>query len=242
MSLIESVGKVLKKAMFEPKWRCLVCEKEIFSGGYFCSECEENLPKITDAYCDHCGRKLNVPALFCTTCKGNLTRVDKARSLYEYGGEISSLIKKAKYSGAKYIYEAFTEDLKNLYLKTCFNADFITFVPTTDKTLKERGYNQSEILAKNLSASVNVPMFRGVKKVKETPHQAGLNAKERFENLKTAYRITDKKLLTGKTVLIVDDVTTTGATSESLAAKLKEAGAVKVYLLTVCSVSSPDYF
>ena len=242
MKFAESVGKVLRRTMFEPKWKCLVCEKEIFDGGYFCSDCEEELPRITDAYCDHCGRKLNVSALFCTTCKGNLTQVDKARSLYEYGGEMSSLIKKAKYSGAKYIYEAFTEDLKNLYLKTCFNADFITFVPATVKALKERGYNQSEILAVNLSRAVGVPIFDGVKKVKDTPHQAGLTAKERSENLRTAYRLTDKKLLTGKTVLIADDVTTTGATSESLAAKLKEAGASKVYLLTVCSVSPPDRF
>lgn len=242
MGFLESVGNVLKKGMFDPKWKCLLCEKEIFSGGYFCSECEEKLPKITDAYCDHCGRKLKVSALFCTTCKGRLTEIDKARSLYEYGGEIGSLIKKAKYSGAEYVYEAFTEGLKNLYLKTCFNADFITFVPTTDKVLKERGYNQSEILAKNLSVAVNVPMFFGVKKVKETPHQAGLNAKERFENLRTAFRLKDKKLLKDKTVLIVDDVTTTGATSESLARKLKEAGAIKVYLLTVCSVSPSDHF
>ncbi|MBO4594942.1 MAG: zinc ribbon domain-containing protein [Clostridia bacterium] len=94
MKFAESVGRVLRKAMFEPKWKCLVCEKEIFDGGYFCSDCEEKLPRITDAYCDHCGRKLNVSALFCTTCKGNLTQVDKARSLYEYGGEMSSLIKR----------------------------------------------------------------------------------------------------------------------------------------------------
>ena len=242
MSFFRTVGRIANKAMFDPKWKCLICEREIFDGGYFCKDCEEKLPKITDAYCNHCGRKLKVSALFCTTCKGNLTKVDKARSLYEYGGDIGSLVKKAKYSGAKYVYEAFTEDLKNLYLKTCFNADYITFVPTTEKTLKERGFNQSEILAENLSVAVNVPMFRGVKKVKETPHQAGLNAKDRFKNLKTAFRLTDRKLLTGKTVLIVDDVTTTGATSESLAEKLKGAGAAKVYLITVCSVSSPDHF
>lgn len=241
MSLKSFIDKIFGKGLFNTKWKCLVCEKEIFEG-YFCDECKSKLLKIGNAYCDHCGRKLNVSAAFCTTCKGRLTKVDKARSLFEYRGAVSILIKKAKYSGAKYIYDAFTEDLKNLYLKTCFNADFITFVPSTEKAEKERGYNQSRILAENLSGAVNVPIFTGVKKVKDTPHQAGLNRKERAENLKTAFRIVNKKSLVGKSVLIVDDVTTTGATSEALAGKLKRAGASKVYLMTLCSVTPEEKF
>ena len=242
MGLKEFFGKLAVKGLYDPKWRCIVCEREIFDGKYFCPSCKDKLPVITDCYCEHCGRKLKTSARFCSTCKGTLTEVDRARSLFEYGKEVGSLIKKAKYSGAKYIYDAFTEDLKNLYLKNCFNADFITFVPATETTLKERGYNQSEILAKNLSTAVNVPLFCGVKKVKDTPHQAGLDRKKRIENLKTAFRIVDKKTIENKTVLIVDDVTTTGATSESLAAKLKKAGAREVFLITLASVSSADHF
>ena len=72
----------LGKYLYNSKWRCVVCSKEIIDQGYFCKDCYKKLPVNDGPFCDHCGRKLDVGRLYCTTCKGTLTAVDKARSAY----------------------------------------------------------------------------------------------------------------------------------------------------------------
>ena len=112
----------------------------------------------------------------------------------------------------------------------------------TQKSQKKRGYNQSFILAKGVSEKVGAPLFCGIEKVKETKRQATLRRDDRLKNLKDAFRITNKRQIKDKTVLIVDDVTTTGATGEAIAERLKKAGAKIVYLLTVASLPPKDNY
>ena len=108
--------------------------------------------------------------------------------------------------------------------------------------MRRRGYNQSYILAKGLSERLNVELFESVEKIKQTKRQATLTKKERQKNLVGAFKITDKKSVKDKTIVIVDDVTTTGATSEVLAERLKSAGARNVYLITVASLPPKDKY
>ena len=112
----------------------------------------------------------------------------------------------------------------------------------TDKALKRRGYNQSRLLAEKLSVLINVPVFDCIKKVKETQRQATLGRAERLKNLDGAFRVFDKKLIAGKSVLIIDDVSTTGATAQVIAKRLKSAGAKIVNLLTVASTPPIDRY
>ncbi len=236
MRIKNFLSKVLDLIFFNKKWRCNNCGKEIFNGEYFCEQCKDKLPFNDGLICQHCGRKVEAPTDYCFTCKGVLTSVDKSRSVFVYEKPISQMISKAKYFGRKYYLDIFAEYLSNLYFKNYFNADLITFVPMTEKAQKKRGYNQSKILAEQLSKIVNVPVFYGLEKKKETERQATLNKEQRLKNLVDAYKITDKKSVKGKSVLIVDDVTTTGSTAEALSNKLKKAGATEVFLLTVASV------
>ncbi len=226
----------LRKYFFNPKWRCINCGKEIFSESYFCDDCKDKLPFVKGSVCAHCGRQLKVFEEYCSTCKNSIVFLDKCVSVFNYEKPIDFLIKQAKYKGKRFILDAFSEYIFTAYLKNYFNADYITFVPMTDKAKKKRGYNQSEYLAKNLSNNVNVPLFYGVNKIKETEHQARLKREERIKNLKGSFKITDKKLIKDKSVVVVDDVTTTGTTAELIAEKLKTAGAKFVYLITVASV------
>ena len=236
MRIKKFLNKVLDLFFFNKKWRCNNCGKEIFEGEYFCEKCTAELSFNDGVICQHCGRKVETPTDYCLTCKGVLTSVDKSRSVFLYEKPISTMISKAKYFGKKYYLEIFAKYLSNLYFKNYFNADLITFVPMTEKAQKKRGYNQSTILAEGVSSIVNVPVFYGLEKKKETERQATLNKAQRLKNLVDAYKITDKKAVKGKSVLIVDDVTTTGSTAEALASKLKKAGASQVFLLTIASV------
>ena len=232
--------KILTFGLYDPKWRCNGCGAEIFGEGFFCEECEKTLPYNDKTVCDHCGRELKNPSGYCSTCKGTMVSVDKARSVFKYESPISGLVKKAKYDNGKYILDYFAEKLSFLYFNEFFRSEVVCCVPMSEKRLKKRKYNQSEILAKTVSAKINVPFSDCIIKVKETKRQAKLSRKERLKNLTDSFKITDKKAVRGKNVLIVDDVSTTGATGEAVAAKLKKAGALRVHLITVANVPSKD--
>ncbi len=236
----KSLRNFFRIHLYNPKWRCLSCKTEIFSGKYFCEECESKLPLIDTYYCEHCGRKLKVASSYCLSCKNKMTKIDRARSYYDYQKPINTLIMQLKYYGNMYLADVFAQDLANLYFKNYFNADLICCVPMSKKGMRKRGFNQSELLARALSEIVGVPVEVVLIKIKETANQAKLSREERLKNLKGAFRVTCKEKIKDKRVLIVDDVLTTGATSETIAEMLKNKGAKQVFLLTVASVSNKD--
>lgn len=240
MKFLEKLWKKFKKYFFNENWRCLVCGREIFENEHFCTDCYKELPFIRGPICNHCGRQLNSFQNYCTTCKGVLTNVDLARSVFNYDKPISSLIRKAKYYNGKYILDVFSEYLFLAYSKNYINADVICCVPMTEKSFKKRGYNQSKILAQNLANMTGVPFSDCVVKTKETTRQAKLKREDRLKNLVGVFKVTNKNVVKDKRVLIVDDVSTTGATSEALAQKLKKAGASEVCLLTIASVAPKE--
>ena len=231
-----------KKYIFSAKWRCLSCGKEIFSDSGFCEECFKKLPFNVGYICDHCGRKVIAAEKYCSTCKGKLVAVDKARSVFSYEEPISDMIKRLKFGNQRFLVDYFSVQLSNIYFQNYFNADYLTFVPMTKKAQRKRGYNQGYLLAKAVSERVNVPVFCGIEKVKETKRQATLNRRQRMENLKGAFKVTDRKGIKDKVVVIVDDVTTTGQTAEAVAERLKRAGAKTVYLITVASLPPDDKY
>lgn len=232
--------KLLTFGFYRAGWRCNACGKEIFDGKFFCEDCENKLPYNINALCNHCGRALKVPSDYCLTCKGVLTSIDKARAVFKYEKPISGLIKRAKYDNHKYILDYFAEKLSFLYFANFSSAEVVCFVPMSEKRLKKRKYNQSEILALKVSEKIGVPFTDCIVKIKETERQAKLNRSERLKNLTDSFKVADKKAVRGKNVLLVDDVSTTGATAEAVASKLKKAGALRVYLITVANVPTKD--
>lgn len=242
MKIKEFFGKLLKKYFYNPNWRCLSCGKEIFENEKFCSACKSTLPYNDGAICEHCGRPVIAFETYCSTCKNVLVDLDKCRSPFVYAPPISALIKKAKYDRGIYIIDYFAEQLSLSYLQNYFNADYLTFVPMTEKAQKKRGYNQSKLLAEKLSELINVPVLDCIKKVKETERQATLGRADRLKNLDGAFRVFDKKSINAKSILIIDDVSTTGATAEVIAKRLKDAGARIVNLLTVASTPPIDKY
>ncbi len=240
MKLFYKLSLFFNKYLFNAKWRCVACGREIFDGDYFCEKCKKVLPFADQTICDHCGRKLKKSQNYCTTCKGKLTAIDKARSVYCYQKPINALIKRMKYYNNRYLAEAFAPDLANIYFKNFFNVDAVVFVPATKNSVKKRGYNQSELLAKEFCKLTKLPLLNCLEKVKETTRQALLDKTSRTKNLKDAFKITDKSVVKDKKIVIIDDVTTTGSTAQTLAILLKKAKAKEVYLLTVASVEPKD--
>ncbi len=242
MKINEFFAKFFTKNIFNPDWRCLCCGREIFDQRKFCDDCLKAMPYNDGFICGHCGRKVIAPENYCTTCKNNLVSLDRCRSFFSYEKPISTLIKRYKYGNQKFLTEYFADCLTLLYSRNYFNADYLIYVPMTEKALKKRGYNQSKLLAEALSLKTEVSVLDCVVKVKETKRQATLKRGERLKNLKEAFRVCDKKAVKDKTIVLVDDVTTTGATAEVIAERLKSAGAKLVYLITVASTPPIDKY
>ncbi|WAG75228.1 ComF family protein [Clostridium estertheticum] len=126
---------------------------------------------------------------------------------------------------AKYMLES----VKNNYLEF----DLISYVPMTKRALKNRGYNQSEFLAKYLSQFLSIPVTCNLIKTEDTKDQIGLSGDQRWDNMKKCFEIKGSEFIKNKNILLVDDVITTGATAFHCAHMLKENGANNIFILTI---------
>ncbi len=211
--------------------KCIVCGKEIHPNRYgICDACKLD---INLNYCLRCGRHKVGMGDYCGECSSESLYFDEARSAVSYDGQAKDLIRRLKYGGAQYLAKAMSEYLLDVLIVQDWDFDCFTFVPVHKTRLKKRGYNQAEILARELAERTDKPCAELLQKERSTPNQARLNKSERMENLKGAFSAISK---TPKHVVLIDDVMTTGATASECAKTLKRAGASVVYLLTFASV------
>lgn len=143
---------------------------------------------------------------------------------------IQKLIKFGKFDSYHKIWNFFAnimlEDLKKLDFKDFY----LTYVPMTKEEIKQRGFNQTEILTKEISKKLNMQIFEGIKKIKQTKQQSLLKYEERFKNIEGAF---DCLTEAPKNIIIIDDVFTTGATLKEIAKTLKIKGAKNIIGLVI---------
>ena len=198
---------------------CGICNKEINT--YLCGKCEKEINKIT--------------------CVGENKYKDKYFSthmyLFKYEGIIRNKIISYKFNDKPYLYKTFCEIfVKNK--KVCEflkKYDIIISVPMYKKKKNQRGYNQSELIAKETAKKVENIEYRNdiLIKIRNTAKQSSLNKEQRKENLKNAYVVNNNEYILNKNILIFDDIYTTGSTANECAKTLIEAGAKDVGILTI---------
>lgn len=224
----------LAHLFFPPNYTCDICGIEIFEGN-LCKDCLKTVTFNNDATCPVCGRKTVLPQI-CLECKSRLPLFKKAVSPLVYGGGASMLIAKYKRGDNGYLKEFFA-DLIFDKLKDFPEFDCIVCVPMTKKAERARGYNQSALLAKAVSRRTEKPFIKDcIIKIKDTSEQKNLSRREREKNLASCFKLNKRKEIKGKSLLLIDDVLTTGATADAICKLLLSAGAKNVFLATVCSV------
>lgn len=179
--------------------------------------------------CIFCGRE-DVSSLdtgLCIDCIKDAPFIDDPYATFCYEGKMELLIQNLKYNNKRYLAIIFA-DLSREKLKA-INYDLICFVPTRNK--KKRGYNQAELIARAIESNKTVDVME---KIRDTASQTTLSRQERIENVKGCFEVTDKEVIAGKHLLLIDDVYTTGSTVNECARVLREAGAAGVTIYTIC--------
>ena len=224
---------------------CLSCRREIADGTKFslCKNCFENLEIIEGNICKKCGEEIPHENSICDTCKNTDYDFDRSRSFAKYGEIASAIVKRFKYNGKKY-YGRYIAELMSEKRDNFENIDVILFVPIGDKRKRERGFNQAEGIANEISKLTNIPVVDAFQKIGNEKHQAGLSQKDRRQNLvgTIVVREEEKKNFKEKNILIIDDVFTTGATVSECARVLKTLGRNKPSKINVYTFAKTVFF
>lgn len=205
----------------------------------------QTLTSINEIVCKNCINNIN-SFQNVNNLTHNLKDINGIFILGEYERILKNLIIKYKYNKqtklskffAKLIFQKFNETIKNFNI---LDYNLIIPVPLHENKLKERGFNQSELLAKELASYFNINYDSNVViQTKITQDQTKLNYLERIENVKDAFKINEKKIyqIKSKNVIIVDDVITTGATINNIIKVLKENGTNLIFVICIAKTKN----
>lgn len=201
-------------------------------GVSWCEACQEKVEIISPPICEMCGGNIQTQGL-CLDCYQRPHTTKAIRSWAFFNGPLRNAIHKLKYGRDISLGIVMARPIIDLFSTLRWEIDIISPVPLGVARMNERGYNQSVLLARPLAMSTGIK-FRpqALKRVRETTSQVGLAVKQRHENVHDAFR-SSRREVEGKSVLVIDDVMTSGATLESCAAALFQSGVRSVYALTL---------
>lgn len=215
--------------LFFPKW-CVGCGKY---GKYFCPDCSRHLPRIHGPLCPRCGRPQTNHSL-CPACVKWAASIDGIRAPFRFEGVVRQAVYNLKYHNVRTLAQPLAALMHGFMISQGLVADIIIPVPLHKKRLKERGYNQSALIARNLGKMARLPVVEDwLVKQKHTCQQAKTSSlKERLKNVAGAFSCRSSGI-NGLSVILIDDVATSGATMDAAAGALKDSGAASVWGLAL---------
>ena len=212
-----------------PKW-CIGCGKE---GDFICPSCRQSLPRIMPPICPKCGRP-QPSGILCQGCVRWQTEIDGIRSPFIFDGVMRQAIHQLKYQNLRALSALLAQMIWDYLVANPVPAEVLVPVPLHPKRLRERGYNQSSLVARDMGKVLNLTVIDDclIRRRHAIPQARTSNVEERRSNISGAFICRDLRLH-GKQVLLIDDVSTSGATLDACAAAARAAGAASVWGLVV---------
>ena len=202
---------------------------------------------FNEDYCFFCKENLIKTSFLCDDCISKIRRYDKEifndfgedcfkkDILFYYSGMLKIKIKEFKFENGVYLKNPFGKLIyENLDKSLLEKMDYIAYVPSSKKKIRQRGYNHSKLLAEEISKYSNIELFDKLYKIKNTKSQHFLSLEERSVNLKNSFLVDCD--LTGKNILLLDDIHTSGATIDECYKELKKSNCNFVWAVCLCGV------
>lgn len=221
--------------------KCFLCGAVLADSGWLCGGCGKKLPYTREGLCYRCGKRRG--ECICVSGDGGGSPLRITAPLY-YSDGVEHGIHRYKYDGRSYYAEflarLMAKKVSEQYLDAGIKFDFITYVPLSGKKRRQRGFSQTELLARGMSQYLGVPVSgAAIYHTGLGGTQMALGSREkREENAKISFAVHKGVRLDGKTVLLVDDVQTTGATLRACSVLLTARGAKRVYCVTAATTVS----
>ncbi len=215
---------------------CKICKSPLeYEETYICKTCFSRIEEIKPPICSKCGRPSKTT--FCSECYRKRRYFKMARPYGVFEGVLKEAIHLFKYEKK----EGLSKGLGILMCRTLnglsWNFDYIVPVPLHKKKEKARGFNQTGLLGEYISKRRNIPLFPGLIKTLDTPSQVGLPYNERRTNIMDCFTLKYTERIKNKSILLIDDVMTTGTTIEECSKVLLAGGAKDVYVLCLaCTI------
>ena len=204
-----------------------VCGNCRHIGAVVCADCIHQMDWVGEPLCQRCGRLVGQGVL-CEKCRHSPPILNQIRSLFVFAQPLTKFIHQLKYKNKFGIARPLGELMAAHMPHWFINPDIIIPIPLHSARYRDRGYNQSELLAKPISKSHKLPlMSQALQRIRNTPPQAQLNAIDRQANVNGAFQVSGEAVK-GQNILLIDDVYTTGATLSAAAHALLIAGAASV--------------
>lgn len=228
MYRLDRLGKAVADFFF-PQF-CIGCGLE---GEVICPACIAKLPRLSPPFCSRCGLP-QTAGQSCRDCADLELAIDGIRSPLVFQKLTREAVHQLKYQNIRVLSIPLAGMLHDYLNENPMDADMFIPVPLHPQRLRERGYNQSLLLARHLGKLCGIPVRSDIlkRRVNTPPQARTLNSAERHRNMKESFTSLDGKVK-GKRVLLIDDVSTSGATLDACASALKQAGALSVWGLTV---------
>ena len=235
---LKSVGYRFLNLFFPRICVSCSCPLDPLDREYLCSACGRMIFWIAEPVCRVCGLPLEGnagPYPLCPVCRESQPPYRTARSIFRFDGAGRDLILRYKYGKGTFLAPVLSRYLfkRGGRWYDWKEYDLIVPVPLHHRKVRERGFDQSRLLAAGLGRLTGIRFPKRIlRRRRYTPSQTRLSARERKRNIAGAFEVKDQKVLLGRSILLLDDVFTTGATVEECARTLYRAGAVRVDVLT----------
>lgn len=237
-TMINDLLETLLDFVYPRNIYCILCDEAIEKTDSYslCTDCREEVKFITSRFCEKCGKPLEPMYLpqKCPDCIQNVHYFTKGFSCVEYDDKIKKLVYDLKYYKKRYLAYHMAEMMTARFVKLGWDKpDVIIPIPLHPRKERERGFNQSSLIAKYVGELIDVPVeCKIILRTRETETQNKLNKEERKENLKNAFQMIENQKFTNKKILILDDIYTTGSTIDACAKELGKAKPKEIKFMT----------
>jgi len=222
---------------------CVACDQllEEPTRGPVCERCWQSIRPLTPPLCDRCGdtlptwRTVSTALACCARCRRSAPAFDRARSVGGYDGALRAVVRALKYDGRRSLARPLADMMRQRGADVLDGAACVVPVPLHPSRRRHRGFNQASDLARH----IGFPVINALRRTRDTGTQTGLSSARRHRNVRDAFAPTRAgRRLNGLTVVLIDDVSTTGATLDACARALKGAGVKEVRGLTAARVGA----